>query len=588
MTVEPQGQTKRIGRRVFFATSAATTIGVVGWSAVGGTPASAAVPDAATGVNVRTHGAVGDGSTDDTKAVKAALLSAGGDLVYFPSGTYVLDNLAVATADLLLGAGATLRHKAGSTTYMIAFTGPYLRIRGGVLDGNKDNQSGRPSLIAGGVTAGNQIELVGVHFKDYIRAVVYANSFGGYIGIEQCLFTGQAEHDGVTGHATAIVAVVGGQVGARGLLRFNHNRAIGTDSPRAPGTNPGGVFFGPVTGTALEDGNLSTVEAIGNHFWGYGQNCAGNGIAPLHTYPAVEGARYIGNYFEASSMCAISAKSVQNFVCVDNVILNGQVSPANPPREGAINYGPSYHAGSSARPRAVIQGNIVTNPGGTSGVVQNGISVMGSATSTAEQIVIADNVLTGCGMGILVNEARDILIESNVITTVTSTTSGVYGGVRLDVMEGDVSIRGNRIVCNAGSAISAMSGMSKAKVMIQNNSIKSSASGVYAVVVRGAKFAHLTGNEIDAVSHSVTVRGDGVTKLGGYYWDRSNMVHSGIYNPVFAEIASCFGEQKYVNSPVGVVVPGEVGTQYTQLNGISGKVLWVATGTTSAAWRLIP
>lgn len=575
-----------INRRRFFAASAVTTLGVAQWSGLATSPAAGAVPADATGVNVRAHGAVGDGVTDDTLAVKAALAAAAGDLVYFPPGTYILNKLPVATADLLLGPGATLRHKAGSDTYMIAFGGPHLRIRGGVLDGNKSNQTGRPSLIAGGVPAGEQIELVGVHLKDYVRAGIYAHTFGGYIGVEQCLFTGQAEHDGIAGHSTAIVAVVGGEPGAKGLLRFNHNRAIGTDSPRAAGSNPGGVFFGPVTGT--EDGTLATIEAIGNHFWGYGQNCAANVIAPLHSYPAVSGARYIGNYFEASSFCAISAKSIQEFVCTDNVILNGQVSEANAPREGAINYGPSYHAGSNSRPRAIIQGNIVSNPGGQPGQVQNGICVYGSATSVAEQIVIADNVLAGCGMGILVNQARDIVIESNIITTVTGATSGVYGGIRLDLMSGDVSLRGNRIVCNAGGAILVMSGVAAAKVMLQNNSIKSSVSGIYAVTVKAAKFAHLSGNEVEAVSHAVTIRGDGTAKLGGFYWDRSNMVHAGIFNPVFKEIARCFGEQKYTNSPVGVVVPGEVGTHYTQLNGTAGKVLWVATGVTSSDWRLIP
>lgn len=586
MTVEPKDRARNLGRRRFFAASAMTGVGAAAWSVLPAGTAAAAVAGSTSGVNVRDYGATGDGATDDTVSVRAALTAAAGDLVYFPSGTYILNNLSISTGDLQLGTGAILRAKAGSATSMISFAGPYLRIRGGVLDGNKGNQTGRPSLIAGAVPSGKQIELEGVHLKDYVRAGIYANSFGGYIGVEDCLFTGQAEHDGIAGHSTAIVAVVQGQAGIKGLLRFNHNRAIGTKTPRTPGSNPGGVFFGPVTTT--DDGSLATVEAIGNHFWGYGQNCAGNVVAPLHTDAAVSGARFIGNYFEACSFSAISAKSVQELICTDNVIINGQVSSANTAREGAINYGPSFHSGSHARPRAVITGNIVSNPGGATGQVQNGICVIGSTTSVAQQIVVADNVLTACGMGILVNGARDTIIESNIITTTTSlTTTGLYGGIRLDLLEGDISIRGNRIACSSGSAIAVMTSVAKAKVMVQNNSVKSTTSGVYAIICQAAKFAHFTGNEVEAVSHAVTVRGDGTVKLGGYYWDRSNMVHSGVYYPVFKGIARCFGEQKASSSPVGVVIPGEVGTQYTQLKGLLGSVFWVATGTTAATWRLI-
>ena len=58
--------------------------------------------------NVRLFGATGDGTTDDTAAVQAAI-NAGG-AVYFPMGTYKLtDVLTVATADLLIFGPGTLQ-----------------------------------------------------------------------------------------------------------------------------------------------------------------------------------------------------------------------------------------------------------------------------------------------------------------------------------------------------------------------------------------------------------------------------------------------------------------------------------------------
>lgn len=44
--------------------------------------------------NVRDFGAVGDGATDDTEAIQAAIdaaEAAGGGTVYFPAGDYLLD-----------------------------------------------------------------------------------------------------------------------------------------------------------------------------------------------------------------------------------------------------------------------------------------------------------------------------------------------------------------------------------------------------------------------------------------------------------------------------------------------------------------
>ena len=181
-----------------------------------------------------------------------------------------------------------------------------------------------------------------------------------------------------------------------------------------------------------------------------------------------------------------------------------------------------------------------------------------------------------------------MVIDGNVITTTTKTAAtGVYGGIRLDSMAGDAAIRGNRVVCRAGNAVTAMSGMSKCRLTIQQNSITSSVSGTYACIILGAKFVSFSGNEVDAASHAVTVRGDGAVQTEGFYWDKSNLIHSGQYYPVFKDIGKCYGDQKYTGSPLGLVVPGEVGTRYTQLDGSGGKVFWLATGTTAAAWRLM-
>ena len=61
-------------------------------------------------VDVKSFGAVGDGSTDDTKAIQAAIDSVGGDggTVLFPPGTYRLSMVGIKPGIRYLGYGAKL------------------------------------------------------------------------------------------------------------------------------------------------------------------------------------------------------------------------------------------------------------------------------------------------------------------------------------------------------------------------------------------------------------------------------------------------------------------------------------------------
>lgn len=87
------------------------------------TPAnpSAPSPDSGQNVyNVRTYGAIGDGTTDDTDAIAAAIaaLPTGGTL-YFPAGTYMVDNV-FAKSDMTIqgdGWGSVIKLLPARTNY---------------------------------------------------------------------------------------------------------------------------------------------------------------------------------------------------------------------------------------------------------------------------------------------------------------------------------------------------------------------------------------------------------------------------------------------------------------------------------------
>jgi len=573
------------------------------------------------GIDVTSMGAMGNGVTDDTAAVRAAIVTAAGAEVYFPKGTYVLDGLVVdTTARLHLDPAVTLLAKPNSPSgCMFAFTGTELKIRGGTINGNKSNQvtpnpKGRPVIIAGAVQQGKTVDVAEVLFTSTVKAAFYLSEFGGLLSVEHCQFTDQAEHTGVLNVGLSmIVYVTSGQAGAKGYVRFNHNRAIGTVTPKLPGSNPGGVFISPSTAANPLVGNMTTLEATGNYFWGYGQNCVGNTISPFHLYRSTMGARITANYFEQCSFSAISAKSVTDFVCTNNVFIGGAISAQNVANEGVISYVPGYNAGSVVQPRDVITGNIIEKAGGQSAtLLQNGISVHGTSTSRgtdilvagniingggagiqivyADDIKISENIIKGGGVGIQVNYVGDIVISGNTIQggTGTSAVAGLQSGISLGQMTGEVLIANNAIETLKGHGIVAITGVNTARFTLQGNKFLHAAAGYFAAVLRGVAFLKLSGNEFNATAGvALNVQADAAAhKVGRLAYDLSNTIVAGSLSFVWPDILKATGQLRAPRSPVGVVTPGEVGTMYHQSDGLGD--IWVARGTTRSSWRKIP
>jgi Pectate lyase superfamily protein len=75
-------------------------------------------------VNVRDHGATGDGLTDDQAAITAAIAATpAGDVLYFPLGTYLVGGGFIVNKSIsILGAGrSTLFRMTGITTSSVLF-----------------------------------------------------------------------------------------------------------------------------------------------------------------------------------------------------------------------------------------------------------------------------------------------------------------------------------------------------------------------------------------------------------------------------------------------------------------------------------
>lgn len=530
-------------------------------------------------VNVRDHGAAGDGLADDTAAFVAAIAVSGGADVLVPDGTYIVNTVAVSVnTHLRLSAGATIRHKAASTNHLFVVTATRFSVTGpGVIDGNQANQTARRYAIRAEVPSGTVVTIDRVQFINTQAAAIYGANLGGELVVTRCHFSGMDEHDGVSGNWTCALSIETAQAGVRGMLRFNHNTLIGTDTPAVVGGSPGGVMFAPTLDYALKLGNQSTFEAIGNHFWGIGQHCSVNDIAALHTYPHTRAARFIGNYFEKCGFSAIAAKSVEDFVCQGNVIVDGMISAKNVATEGAISYAPGYHA-LTPRPRAAITGNIVINPGGESATaLQVGIAVIGTAGAEGTDIVVADNVISGVGLaGIKVDRCMGVTLANNIVNGGTAGTAGSDYGIRFDNMSGDVVLTGNRVTSPNGHGLYCNSATSStARFFLTGNIFEHSGSTTYAVILRGLALVKFTGNHINASAGSaLSLTTDGTNKIGHLIWDNSNVIEAGAISIVWAQITKASGELVGTGAPV---VTAPKGTTYRRTDGTSGTLLYVNT-----------
>lgn len=507
----------------------------------------------------RKNGAVGNGTTLDTAAFIDTIAEADGDWVVVSPGTYVLGEIDVTDVlRLQLDEGARLLLRPGAHTDMlINFTGTELTIRGpGIIDGNRANTTSR-ILIGGECPEGAVVDIDGVHLKSFYRGARFGN-MGGYVNFSHNTITDQAQHGQAGGLHTTALTIYSGEVGASSpFVRTDFNRLIFTDTPDAPGTEPGGFFLDTRHDPSPESDGTGTAvkwEAIGNYFYGYGQNHSSNELGCLHSYPSPAQCRFIGNHFENFPITPINAKSVTDFLCVGNTFLNGKTNSAYVPTAGTILYAPGYHAGDNQHYRAVISDNIISNPGGTTTQGAHGIVVNAISGSIGREVVISGNVISTGGYGISLNYVTKAHISDNVVTALTSVT-GQKRGVSFANITGDIEIVDNLFdvehQCIAAISTGTLTGM---RLWVKGNTIKTPS---FAVDIRGVAMALLTGNTFERTggSTAVNITADGsANPVAKLIWDRTNVFLEGTPNFVHANITAFEGRE-----PLGTVGTGTVG-----------------------------
>ena len=394
--------------------------------------------------DVRAYGATGSGDAtniDDTAAIQTAInaaQAAGGGVVYFPWGTYLLSSTLMIPANVSLSGPnngqARLKRMANHNAPLVTVSGDRVVIANLVFDGNDANQStnGYPEI----------------------------NVAGSYVRIEHCEFTSWV---------SLLVRVDAASVRKYITIRGNHatGRADAPGSGYWSTTNAGGFWMENAEYFEITDNVLDAAPTAVS-------DGAGGGIVTLRGGPGT----IRGNTLRLYNR---TLDGIVSWGAHDLVIEGNVVDSAN---DDCITYR-DYIDGTVSE-RITIQGNVLLNAG-TSGVYC-------PADNQHKHIVIAGNVIKNTGLaGITFGNAIYSAVVGNTIDT--AGTHGIIVSSALGSPVTDSVVADNVIYGSKHHGMLVLPGC--VRNTISGNRIRNSGSfGVYL----GAADNSITDNMVDGSS----------------------------------------------------------------------------------------
>jgi hypothetical protein len=382
-------------------------------------------------VNVLDFGAVGDGTTDDTAAIQAAInkCAAGthtkdglvlGQALYIPAGTFVVTQLNITSPIAIIGAGSAasrLYQKNSTNLDMVVVTSvDHIDISGICFDGNRANQ---PFNNGNGLFLDECLNVVITDCEFRYCSGNGMRSFGGaYLTFDQCTFRNNFANG--TYHTTTAVAISDGTFYIRGSNSVAYEN--GYD----------GFCYDP--GSA----ECTLTNCVSHENGGTGFNVFGNtsGIQP----------------FDISfSNCISRLNDLEGFSCHSaiNVLYTGCQSIL----DGQINTGLRINgfiiendmAGQAKQVNVTVVGCTVVSPNG------HGIYIDSVTADKVTNVIIADCYITNVGNnasntydGIYVDNAQNVDIMNVRIFDSQSPQKMRYGvtttvdAVGVKILGGDI------------------------------------------------------------------------------------------------------------------------------------------------------
>lgn len=425
------GQTLRVAYSSVAGVKAISPGSVVDASVATGTKLYNRINDI---VDVKDYGAVGDGVTDDTAAIQAAL-NTGKNVIGVSGETYSIRPLTQNTARQVIDMrGCTLKLRPSQSSYMLTLSGQGAQVLGGVWDGNKS---------AGQSTADAYYDHAAVNIAaDYCRV------------------------DGIKSQNSA-------GIGIKGTL-CNYALVINSE---VTGWNVQGIFLESASADAYGNRIENNVVTVGMNT-GVGIYLIGQGTAP-YTYQqkrwAVANNIVTGPTNPAVTDIGITCRAVDGVVS-GNIVTNCdlgislditsrtavtgnrveftgtpstgycyEVNGADNTITGNIAKGGSYglvSSGALSRDGNTITGNVFE--------LQTLVGIyFNSGSSTSNYLTISGNTFNFAGAGasrIAIRFASDCRYSTITGNNFIGPGSGVANGraVYLDTAYGEVQITGNR------------------------------------------------------------------------------------------------------------------------------------------------
>lgn len=461
------------------------------------------------GVSVEHYGAVGDGTTDDTLAIRSAITAAGvgGTLLFTPGKTYLLSgSIAPLESQTLWGYGAKLKRIAevksatstniatgSSPTAITVADGSLFRVGMDVTVYNGSNYDTQPhqvwSVVGNVVTVGTNFSTAFPSGGTLITAfpLIYSNNAKvSVLGLEL---------DGNRANNTSFAKW---QMHAGVRLSSAYGRVLDCYVHDEVSE---GMYLG---GTAMSARNNNVVDCGGNgiHFSGcvgaeasgnYVKNCNILGTAPGHADGLIcfsnstEYAHITDNYLETGICGVASIDSNEN----SSVVISGNIiRSCTSAIEG---YFPSPEKGG----KCVISNNLIYNSG-TITIRFDGTFAVGSV---AYNWVVSGNYLEGSRL--FISKATGILVHGNIISLAGDTTNPC---IWLEDCQ-QATVSANQIT-GGGTGIVQL-GSNTAGMKISGNTILNSYSRSIDITAAG------TGRACSIEGNSIIVE-SGFTTIGAY------------------------------------------------------------------------